>query len=98
MIVSNIFQKVPEAFVDSPTESDSIKIVGRENNKRTFKFLSKKYLLDNEYVKTYNVLISEANNTGEFGETLVEPSLSKPGEGATDTFISIGFFITKMKP
>lgn len=92
MIVSNIFQKVPEAFLDSPAESDSIKIVGRENNKRTYKFLSKKYLLDNEYVKTYNVLISEANNTGEFGETLVEPSLSKPGEGATDTFISIGFF------
>lgn len=92
MIVSNIFQKVPEAFLDSPAESDSIKIVGRENNKRTYKFLSKKYLLDNEYVKTYNVLISEANNTGDFGETLVEPSLSKPGEGATDTFISIGFF------
>lgn len=53
------------------------------------------YIIDNDYVFTYNVLISEANNTGKFGETLVEPLISYPNEGATDSFISIGSFQTE---
>ena len=93
MIVSNIFDKIPEAFLDNkPDNGKYVKIIGREKNKRTVKFLDSRYVIDNGYVNTYNVLISEANNRGEFGETLVEPQTSIPGEGATDTFISIGFF------
>lgn len=95
MVVSNIFTRVPEAFSDTPESRDCVKIIGREKNKRTAKYIDKKYIIDNGYVTTYNVLISEANNTGEFGETLVEPSLLAPMEAATDTFISIGFFETK---
>lgn len=93
MIVSNIFEKIPEAFFDTrPNDDNYIKIIGRENNKRAVKYIKAKYLLDNGYIYTHNVLISEANNTGEFGETLVEPQVVGPAEGATDTFISIGFF------
>lgn len=95
MIVSNIFDKIPEAFLDNvPVNGKYVKIIGREKNRRTVKFLDSRYLIDNGYINTYNVLISEANNKGEFGETLVEPQTSMPGEGATDTFISIGFFLS----
>ncbi|MCH4065005.1 MAG: Eco57I restriction-modification methylase domain-containing protein [Lachnospiraceae bacterium] len=93
MIVSNIFEKIPEAFFDQkPNDSKYVRIIGRERNKRTVKYIKAEYVIDNGYVHTYNVLISEANNTGKFGETLVEPQIAKPEEGATDTFISIGFF------
>ena len=96
MIVSNIFEKIPEAFfADKPDDMAYVKIIGRERSKRTAKFLRRDYIIDNGYIDTYNVLISEANNTGEFGETLVEPHILMPGEGATDTFISIGFFLSK---
>lgn len=98
MIVSNIFDKIPEAFWDNvPDNRKYVKIIGREKNRRTVKFLDSRYVIDNGYINTYNVLISEANNTGEFGETLVEPQISMPGEGATDTFISIGFFSSKIE-
>ncbi|MQN00597.1 MAG: restriction endonuclease [Lachnospiraceae bacterium] len=93
MVVSNIFEKVPEAFYNTkPNDDKYVKIIGREKNRRTIKFINAKYLIDNGYIYTYNVLISEANNTGKFGETLVEPQVASPAEGATDTFISIGFF------
>lgn len=93
MVVSNIFEKVPEAFFDTQPKDDKyVKIIGREKNKRTTKYIKAQYLIDNGYIYTHNVLISEANNTGEFGETLVEPQVVGPAEGATDTFISIGFF------
>jgi type II restriction-modification system restriction subunit len=93
MLVSNIFLKVPNAFSDTKFKYDkSVKIIGRENNKRTQKYIKAEYIIDNGYINTFNVLISEANNKGEFGETLVEPKVVAPGEGATDTFISIGFF------
>lgn len=94
MIVSNIFEKLPEAFFDNQPSDENhyIKIIGREKNKRTVKYIKANYVIDNGYINTFNVLISEANNTGKFGETLVEPQIAVPGEGATDTFISIGFF------
>lgn len=97
MIVSNIFEKVPEAFFDKKPGNGKkyVKIIGREKNKRTVKYISADYVIDNGYVYTYNTLISEANNTGKFGETLVEPQITNPEEGATDTFISIGFFKSK---
>jgi len=90
MIVSNIFDTIPSAFMDSAPAEDYFTILGRTNNKRVNKYISQKYVLENEYLKSYNVLIPEANGTGMFGETLSSPFICAPMEGATDTFISIG--------
>lgn len=67
MIVSNIFDKVPEAFTDDKLDEEYCAIIGRTNNARTKKYLKKEYILDNEYLSTYNVLVPEANGTGTFG-------------------------------
>ena len=36
-----------------------------------------------------------ANGNGEFGESLTSPILAKPGEGASETFLSIGLCDTE---
>src|SRR5699024_7079898 len=48
----------------------------------------------NEYLDSYNVVLSKVNGSGQFGEALTMPLLLNEGEGATDTFISIGIFKT----
>lgn len=95
MVVSNIFDTIPKAFCDTPlTQEQYVKIMGRTNNKRCTKYILRKYLEDNEYLDTFNVLLTESNNDGTFGETLTPTIIANPNEGATDTFISIGTFNT----
>ena len=97
-IVSKVMDKLPDVFCDEK-KSDKvyIKFLGRLNNKRIWKWIEKRYIEDNQYIDTYNLLIPEANNSGKFGEVLTAPALAKPGEGAADTFLSAGKFRTKLE-
>lgn len=98
MIVSNAFEKMPEIFLEHIPEQSGdtgdkfiyYMFLGRLNNKRVYRFISSKYVIGNEYIHTYNVLIPKSNGTGRFGEALSSPEIASPAEGATDTFISIG--------
>ena len=40
----------------------------------------------------YTVFISEANNSGTYGETLTEPVIGYPGDCSSDTFLNAGPF------
>ena len=95
-IVSSVMEKLPEVFLaENPNLNDEyVHFLGRINNQRTWRWVKKVYLADNEYLATYNLLIPEANNSGRFGETLTEPSFGNPGEGSADTFLSAGKFNT----
>ena len=94
MIVSNIFDKIPEAFTTDPLDKDSIKILGRTQNKRVFRYIKRKYVTPNEGVDFYNIFLPKSMGTGKFGEILSIPTIGAPGVGHTDTFISIGKFST----
>lgn len=90
MIVSNIFDVAGKAFRKAKTKDDDIAILGRKNNTRVIRYIKRKYVIENDYIDKYKVMIAEANGTGQFGETLSSPFVAPPGQGATDTFISIG--------
>ena len=94
MIASNALEKLEFIFHEVKKNETDIKIYGRKNNSRTNKFISKEYLLSNEYTSSFNVVLPEANGKGEFGETLSSPFVIEPNEGVTDTFISIGVLNT----
>ena len=94
MVVSNIFEKVPEAFTETPTTKKYIKLLGRFNNTRAYKYIDRKYIINNDGIDSYNIFVSEGNGTGTFGETLSAPVVGIPGTGHTDTFLSIGQFST----
>lgn len=92
MIVSNIFDTIPDAFLNNKQSDNMLTIYGRTNNERVVRFIKNEYVINNSYLNTYNVLIPEANGTGAFGETLSSPFVCAPEEGATDTFVSLGLF------
>ena len=94
-IVSSIMEKLTDVFTDEETGADDVRFLGRINGQRVWKWIKRNYLVTNEYLDTYNLLIPEANNSGKFGETLTEPSFAEPGEGSADTFLSAGIFHTK---
>lgn len=90
MIVSNVFEKLPDVFQKNRTDQNDIKILGRLNNRRIWRYIKSSYVKENEYISRYNVILPKSNGKGELGERLSTPLVLKPGEGATDTFISIG--------
>ena len=101
MVVSNAFEKMPDVFT-TDEKPESLKILGRVGSNRTFRYVNKKYIIPNEYLSSWNVLVPEANGTGAIGEVLSTPLIGEPliGEpliGVTDTFISIGTFETENK-
>ena len=58
------------------------------------KWILKKYIRTPDNFNSYKVIIARANGNGDFGETLVDPYIGKPGYAHTDTFLSVGKFKT----
>ena len=98
MIVSNAFTQMPEAFLQSvDNESGYIKLLGRIKSDRVYRYLKRDYLLENEYIDAWKVMLPEANGSGAIGEVLSTPLIGAPLIGATDTFISIGPFSNEIE-
>ena len=93
---SNIMSLIPAIFYDEKPDdgNDYIQILGRVNNKRIYKYIRRDYVKDVDNLDFYKVYVAQANGSGEFGETMSEPVVEKPGVGATETFLSIGKFET----
>ncbi len=98
-IVSSIMTKMPDVFLDKPKRKGAyVRFLGRISNSRTYKYIARKYLIENEHIDSYNLFIPEANNAGHFGETLTEPTIGHPQDGTSDTFLSAGKFPTITEP
>lgn len=89
-IVSNIIKKAPELFSSKRNEK-SIRILGRIDGNREYRFINK------EYIDGYKLFLPEANSQGHFGETLTLPILGLPGDGSADTYLSAGPFKTEIE-
>lgn len=91
---SNVFEKMPGAFFDiQPSDTGSyIRVLGRVNNERCYKYILQKYINNVDNLHFYKVFLPGATGTGQFGETIAVPFIGKPGDGSTETFLSIGKF------
>lgn len=92
-ITSNIFDKLGGIvfFDKKPNDGqDYISILGRKNNERCSMWIKRKYVTKHPNLDTYKLFFSKANGSGKYGETIASPIIAKPGEGHTQTFISIG--------
>ena len=97
-IVSNVMGKIPNAFLDvCPKNGNYVRFLGRESNRRVYKYIRRDYLIENDYIDGFKLFIPEANNSGKFGETLTEPTLGCPGDGSSDTFLNAGPFATEIE-
>lgn len=93
-IGSNIFDKMPEIFLDMQhlESTELAKIYGRQDNRRTIKWIKREYLAKHANIEKWKVFLAKSNGTGELGETLSEPIIGEKGSIATQTFISFGAF------
>ena len=93
---SNIMGLIPAIFYDQkPNDGrEYIRILGRVNNKRIYKYIRRDYVKNVDNLDFYKVYVAQANGSGEFGEAMSEPVVEGPGVGSTETFLSIGKFNT----
>lgn len=98
-IGSNVFDKLPEVFLDNSTDvaHEFIRVVGRQDNKRIVKCIKRDYVLDHNNLDKWKVFIAKSNGTGELGEVLSEPILGEKQVIGTQTFISFGAFEEKVE-
>ena len=95
---SNTFDTFPEVYSETVPHTDGfIRVLGRVGNQRGWKYIKRTYLNEVGNVDKYKVFISKAAGTGQFGETLPDGIIGTPGDGATITFTSIGFFNTSIE-
>lgn len=96
-MATNIFERLPQVFYEKKPDDghEYIRILGREGNERTFKYIRKDYVNAPKPLFKYSIVLPKANNTGRFGEVLSQPVITKPGVGSTETFLSVGFFDTE---
>ena len=89
----NIFSKLPEIFTSKPSSDNDIKVLGIINNKRTWRYISPKYVdFNHENLTTYKVLIPTSNGSGAIGEVLSTPLVGTPLVGYTRSFLGICSF------
>ena len=93
-IASNAFEKLPELFFDVKPEdgNEYIKIYGRFNNERVYKWFRKDYVACPSNFEKYKIILPKANGSGAIGEVLSTPVIGYPVIGYTETFISVGEF------
>lgn len=96
-IGSNVFNKLPEIFFDEKQNVNQIRILGRENNSRVFKWINSRYVEGHPNFEKFKVILPATNGTGVFGEALSTPIIGEPSVGYTQTFISFGAFEKKIE-
>ena len=91
---SNVFERMPMVFCDSPLNPKEkyVRVLGRINNERIYKYIPEKYVNEVSNLHYYKVFLSGAIGTGQYGEILSTPIIGIPGDGATETYLSIGSF------
>lgn len=96
-LATNIFDRIPQIFYDKkPSDGhEYIRILGRENNQRVYKYVRKDYVNETKNLHKYKLYLPSGNGNGQFGETLTSTVVSEPEVAATETFISIGAFDTE---
>lgn len=98
-VKTNVFDTIPEVFFEEKPEDglNYVKILGRKNNTRYFKFIKEEYISNKTNLNGYKVALPEANGTGALGEKLSLPVILSPKTGHTQTFITIGNFQSELE-
>ncbi|MDV5225075.1 Eco57I restriction-modification methylase domain-containing protein [Providencia vermicola] len=89
---SNVFDRYPEIFFDSPHHHEQVQIYGRQNNARIYKYVNASYIQHGGNLEGWKVFVTKSNGAGALGEVLSTPEIGEPNIGHTQTFISIGNF------
>lgn len=94
-VTTNIFDKLGDIFQDVKPSGNSgqyVGLYGRQNNRRTLKWIRREYVKGPDNLENYKILVPKSNGSGAIGEVLTTPLIGEPLIGGTQTFITIGNF------
>lgn len=102
-ISSNAFTVLSDIFMEnSGTDDEYCRVLGRLNNKRTYLWIKKRYVVGREdgFIGKWKVFLPKANGaSGMLGEKparlISKPEIGNPYDIATDTFLVVGAFDTE---
>ena len=91
---ANAFEKIP-LFVEETQDDNYYKMLGLVKSNRCYRYINKKYILDDEYIEKFKVFVPESNGASgmlgdESARIISKPELGISGMGVTQTFIAIG--------
>ena len=89
-LTTNIFEKLPEIFLDYKLEDGREYIQRLIKMQRAFKWIRRDYITEHESFNKYKVFVPKSNGSGALGEVV-----STPLVGCTQTFITVGAFDTE---
>ena len=103
IITTNIFDLIPDLFFNVKPKDDNeyCCIIGRQNNKRTKKYILKRYIDVAENYEFYKILLSASDGaSGTIGNPIPAritgiPYIVEPMTGYTQSFQSIGSVSTR---
>ena len=99
-LTSNIFEKLYGIifFDERPKDGEEyVIILGRKDNKRQKYYIKKSYIARHPNIDKYKLFFPKSNGSGIFGEPMSDAEIGIPGEGHTQTFLSIGAFESKIE-
>lgn len=89
---------VYDCFHDEKETEDDMKIIGVINNKRQYRYINSQFLeLSHPNIEKYKVILPANNGSGAIGEVVSTPLIGAPLIGFTQTFISVGDFLTQVE-
>lgn len=96
-MATNIFDRLPMVFFNEKPFDDLeyARIWGRQDNVRVMKYIRREYINKVVNFDKYKILLPKANGTGAFGEMISQPLVVEPYTGSTESFLSIGVFISR---
>lgn len=95
-LTTSIFA-LTQVFSKEKRSDDDIHILGLEDNKRTWRWISNKLLENHPNLTKWKVILPKSNGSGAIGEVLStpivgEPIVGEPCVGVTQSFITFGAF------
>ncbi|MBR2773821.1 MAG: Eco57I restriction-modification methylase domain-containing protein [Selenomonadaceae bacterium] len=96
---TNIFDRVPELFFTTKPDDghEYAKILGLIKNNRVYRWIRRDYVNAPALLDKWKILIPKANGSGALGEVVSTPLVGSPLVGATQTFMSVGAFDTRVE-
>lgn len=92
-LTTSIFNAL-NIFKNKRENPDQLAIIGLIDNKRTWRYVDRKYIEPHDNLDKYKVILPKSNGSGAIGEVLSTPIIGEPIIGYTQSFISIGCFDT----
>lgn len=89
---TNIFELLPFVFFEEKPDdgNEYVQIYGRLHGNRVYRWIKRVYVKNDTNLETYKIILPKSNGSGALGEVLSMPMI-----GTTETFITIGKFITE---